>query len=174
MVGLYRVTVELVRSKCKVDVEASDYAQNRSKTRDYGPRACSVLSSGQGRGVFGTCWWLGDRLGGRLGVARRRVFHGGEKVGAGKGGSVSLVEKMRINNECTLYACPVHPPAPPHRHFWGSRPLVPSWLPTVATFCVVRVVDERNCQKWKSRLVDTSRRSHDLTQRAEQNAKLCW
>ena len=50
-VGLYRVAVELVRSKCKVDVETSDYvevsdyARNRSKTRDYGPRACSVLSS---------------------------------------------------------------------------------------------------------------------------------
>jgi len=50
VVGLYRVTVELGRSKCKVDVEVSDYvevldyARNRSKTRDYGPRACSVLS----------------------------------------------------------------------------------------------------------------------------------
>jgi len=49
-IGLYRVAVELVRSKCKVDVETSDYvevsdyARNRSKTRDYGPRACSVLS----------------------------------------------------------------------------------------------------------------------------------
>ena len=47
VVGLYRVAVELVRSKCKVDVEASDYARNRSKTRDYGPRACSVLSADQ-------------------------------------------------------------------------------------------------------------------------------
>jgi len=50
VVGLYRVAVELVRLKCKVDVEASDYvkvsdyARNRSKTRDYGPRVCSVLS----------------------------------------------------------------------------------------------------------------------------------
>ena len=49
-VGLYRVAVELVRSKRKVDVETSDYvevsdyARNRLKTRDYGPRACSVLS----------------------------------------------------------------------------------------------------------------------------------
>jgi len=45
VVGLYRVAVELVRSKCKVNVEVSDYARNRSKTRDYGPRACSVLSA---------------------------------------------------------------------------------------------------------------------------------
>jgi len=94
-------------------------------------------------------WGMGWVGCGRLGVVRWRVFHGGEKVGAGKGGSVSLVEKMRINNEHTLYACPVHPPAPPHRHSQGSRPLVPSWLPTVAACCVVRVVDERNCQKWK-------------------------
>jgi len=34
--------------------------------------------------------WVGC---GRLGVAHRCIFCGGEKVGAGKGGSVSLVWK---------------------------------------------------------------------------------
>ena len=72
-------------------------------------------------------------------VARRRVFRGGEQVGAGgKVGVVSYVNKMRINSERTLYARPVRPPAPPRRHFRCFRLLVPSWLPTVAACHVVR------------------------------------
>jgi len=78
---------------------------------------------------------------------------------------------MRKNSEHTLYARPVHPPAPPRRRFWR---LVPSWSPTVAACRGVRVVDEWNCRKWKSTLVDVSRRSRDLTRQAEQNAKLGW
>ena len=49
---------------------------------------------------------------------------------------------MKINSERTLYAHPVRPPAPPRRHFRGFRPLVPSWSPTVAAGCGVRVVDQ--------------------------------
>jgi len=78
---------------------------------------------------------------------------------------------MRRNSERTLYARPVRSPAPPCRRF---QHLVPLWLPTVATCRGMRVVDEWNCRKWKSTLVDTSRRSRDLTRRAEQNAKLGW
>jgi len=101
---------------------------------------------------------------GRLGVARRRIFCAGEWVGAREMvGSVSLVEKMRINSEHTLYTRPVNPPAPPHCHSWGFQPLVLSWSPTVAACHVVRVVDERKYRKWKSTVVDTSRRSCDLT-----------
>ena len=87
----------------------------------------------------------------------------------GRGVSVSCVNKMRKNSERTLYARPVRPPAPRCRRF---RRLVPSWSPTVAVCRGVRVVDEWNCRKWKSTLVDASRRSRDLTWRAEQNAKL--
>jgi len=49
---------------------------------------------------------------------------------------------MRKNSERTLYARPVHPPAPPRRHSRSFRPLVSSWSPTVAACRVVRVVDE--------------------------------
>ena len=87
----------------------------------------------------------------------------------GRGVSVSCINKMRKNSERTLYARPVRPPAPPRRRF---RRLVPSWSPTVAACRGVRVVDEWNGWKWKSTLVDASRRSRDLTRRAEQNAKL--
>ena len=97
-----------------------------------------------------------------------------EVWGWGNGGTVSLVEKIRINSERTLYARPVHRPAPPHRHSRGFGSLVPLWSLTVAACRVVRVVGERNCRKGKSTLVDASRRSRDLTKRAEQNAELCW
>ena len=95
------------------------------------------------RALVGTFYCLGhvgDGLVGcgRLEVARRRVFRAGERVGAGgMVGSVSLVDKMRINSERTLYARPVNPPAPPRRHSRGFRPLVPSWSPTVAACRVV-------------------------------------
>jgi len=37
-IGLYRVAVELVRSKCKVDVETSDYVEvNRVRNRCQSP-----------------------------------------------------------------------------------------------------------------------------------------
>ncbi len=86
-------------------------------------------------GLWGTGWVsCGSRR-----VARRRVFRGGEQVGAGgKVGVVSYVNKMRINSERTLYARPVCPPAPPRRHFRCFRLLVPSWSPTVAACRVVR------------------------------------
>jgi len=117
---------------------------------------------------------VGDGLGGlweaRGGVSAR--FR--EVWGWANGGTVSLVEKIGINSERTLYTRPVHRPAPPHCHFRGFGPLVPSWSLTVATCCVVKVVGERNCWKGKSTLVDASRRSRDLTKRAEQNAELCW
>ena len=108
---------------------------------------------------------------GRLRVARRRVFGGGEQEveAGGRGVSVSCVNKMRKNSKRTLYARPVSPPAPCRRRF---RRLVPSWSPTVAACCGVRVVDEWNCQKWKSTLVGASRMSRDLTRRAKQNGKL--
>ena len=118
------------------------------------------------KGMFYCLGHVGDGLMGcgRLGVAHWRVFHAGEQVGSEEMvGSVSLVEKMRINSERTLYARPVNPPAPPHHQSWGFRPLVPLWSPMVAACHVVTVVDERKYQKWKSTVVDTSRRSHDLT-----------
>jgi len=80
------------------------------------------------RALVGTFYCLGhvrDGLAGcgRLGVARRHVFCAGEPVGAGgMVGSVSLVEKMRINSEHTLYAHLVNPPAPPRHHSWGFDP----------------------------------------------------
>jgi len=128
-------------------------------------------------GTFYCLGHVGDRLVGcgRLGVAHQRVFHAGKRVGAGgMVGSVSLVEKMRINSERTLYTRPVNPPAPPCRHSWGFQPLVLSWSPTVAACRVVMVVDERKYRKWKSTVVDASRRSCDLTWRVKQNAKHYW
>jgi len=129
------------------------------------------------RALVGTFYCLGhvgDRLVGcgRLGVARQHVFCPGERVGAGgMVGSVSLVEKMKTNSERTLYTRPVNPPAPPRHHSQGFQPLVPSWSPTVAACRVVRVVDGRKYQKWKSTVVDASGRSRDLPWQVKQNAK---
>ena len=80
-------------------------------------------------------------------------------------------KKNEINSGRTVYTRPFPFSVP---LCIPSRVLVLGGASWVAARRVVRVVDERNCPKWKSTLVDASMRSRDLTWRVKQNAKHYW